>query len=74
MFKDDLKKFKIKPNLSIDQLKACLDEMEAIVETSSIDQFMTESILQSIKLIEAGSARTKYNISGGYVKTKYSIS
>ena len=38
--------------------------MEAIVETSSIDNFMTESILQSIKLIEAGSARTKYNISG----------
>ena len=64
LFKEELKKFKIKPNASIDQLKACLDEMEAIVETSSIDQFMTESILQSIKLIEAGSARTKYNISG----------
>jgi hypothetical protein len=64
LFKEELKKFKIKPNASEDQLKACLSEMEAIVETSSIDNFMTESILQSIKLIEAGSARTKYNISG----------
>ena len=63
LFKEELKKFKIKPNASEDQLKACLSEMEAIVETSSIDNFMTESILQSIKLIEAGSARTKYNIS-----------
>jgi len=64
LFKEELKKFKIKPNASEEQLKACLNEMEAIVETSSIDNFMTESILQSIKLIEAGSARTKYNISG----------
>ena len=64
LFKEELKKFKIKPNASEEQLKACLSEMEAIVETSSIDNFMTESILQSIKLIEAGSARTKYNISG----------
>jgi hypothetical protein len=45
-------------------MKACLNEMEAIVETSSVDQFMTDSILQCIKLIEAGTTRTKYNISG----------
>jgi hypothetical protein len=64
LFPTELKKFKIKPNSSVEQLKAALDEMECIVETSSIDSFMTESILQSIKLIEAGSARTKYNISG----------
>ena len=64
LFPTELKKFKIKPNSTVDQLKACLGEMEAIVETSSIDSFMTESILQSIKLIEAGSARTRYNISG----------
>jgi len=64
LFKQELKKFKIKPNASIEQLKECLNEMEAIVETSSIDQFMTESILQSIKMIESGSSRTKYDISG----------
>jgi len=45
LFPDELKKFKIKPNSSPEQLNACLSEMEAIVETSSIDQFMTDSIL-----------------------------
>ena len=64
LFPNELKKFKIKTNSSPDQLKACLDEMEAIVETSSIDQFLTDSILQCIKLIETGTSRTKYNISG----------
>jgi len=64
LFPNELKKFKIKPNSSPEQLTACLSEMESIVETSSIDQFMTDSILQCIKLIETGTARTKYNISG----------
>ena len=64
LFPTELKKFKIKPNSSVDHLKDALAEMECIVETSSIDSFMTESILQSIKLIETGSSRTKYNISG----------
>ena len=64
LFPNELKKFKIKTNSGPDQLKACLDEMEAIVETSSIDQFLTDSILQCIKLIETGTSRTKYNISG----------
>jgi hypothetical protein len=64
LFPNELKKFKIKTNSSPDQLKACLDEMEAMLETSSIDQFLTDSILQCIKLIETGTSRTKYNISG----------
>ena len=64
LFPNELKKFKIKTNSGPEQLKACLDEMEAIVETSSIDQFLTDSILQCIKLIETGTSRTKYNISG----------
>jgi hypothetical protein len=64
LFPDELKKFKIKPNSSPEQMKACLSEMEAIVETSSVDQFMTDSILQCIKLVEAGTTRTRYNISG----------
>ena len=64
LFPTELKKFKIKPNSSPEQMKACLSEMEAIVETSSVDQFMTDSILQCIKLVEAGTTRTRYNISG----------
>ena len=64
LFPNELKKFKIKTNSSPEQMKACLNEMEAIVETSSIDQFMTDSILQCIKLVETGTSKTRYNITG----------
>ena len=64
LFPNELKKFKIKQNSSLEHLKEALSEMEAIVETSSIDAFMTDSILQCIKLVETGSSRTKYNIQG----------
>jgi hypothetical protein len=64
LFPNELKKFKIKTNSSPEQMKACLNKMEAIVETSSIDQFMTDSILQCIKLVETGTSKTRYNITG----------
>jgi hypothetical protein len=39
--------------------------MDVIVSTSNVDQFITDSILQCIKLIEMPTSRTKsYNISG----------
>ena len=39
--------------------------MDVIVSISNVDQFITDSILQSIKLIEIPTSRTKnYNISG----------
>jgi hypothetical protein len=65
LFEDELKTFKIKPNSSINELKQYIDEMDVIVSTSNVDQFITDSILQCIKLIEMPTSRTKsYNISG----------
>jgi len=65
LFPDELKTFKIKPNCSVSDLKQYIDEMDVIVSTSNVDQFITDSILQSIKLIEIPTSRTKnYNISG----------
>ena len=38
--------------------------MEHIIETGTVNQFLEESLLQCIKIIEGVSTRTKYNISG----------
>jgi len=38
--------------------------MSTIVECSSYDNFLSDSIIQSIKLVEGGSKMTPYDISG----------
>jgi hypothetical protein len=64
LFPDELGKFKIKKNCSTEDLKLYLSEMESIVNTSSVEQFLTDSILQCIKLTEGVSSYTKYDITG----------
>ena len=64
LFPDELKKFKIKKNCSTQDLKLYLEEMEVIVNTDSVEQFLTDSIIQCIKLTEGVSSYTKYDISG----------
>ena len=64
LFPKELVKFKVKKGASTQELQAYLDEMATIVETSSYDHFLTDSILQAIKLGEGASKFTKYDISG----------
>jgi hypothetical protein len=65
LFPEELKGFKIKVNPSVVELKSYLDEMEIIVNTSNVDNFITESILQCLKLAEGVSSYTEnYNITG----------
>jgi hypothetical protein len=65
LFPSELKKFKVKKNASAEELKVYLDEMESIVDCSSLENFLTDSILQCIKLVEGVSTYTqKYNIDG----------
>jgi len=64
LFPDELKKFKIKKNCSLQDLNLYLEEMETIVNTDSVEQFLTDSIIQCIKLTEGVSSYTKYDISG----------
>ena len=65
LFPDKLKSFKIKKDPSIEDLKEYLEEMEVLVDVSSVDDFITESILGCIRIIEGVSANTKnYNVSG----------
>ena len=65
LFPDELKQFKIKQNASVFELKQYIDDIDVIVSTSDVDQFLTDSILQCIKLIEVPTSRTKnFNITG----------
>ena len=60
----ELKNFKIKKNPTEEDLKTAITEMDAIVSTSSLEGFMTDSILHCLQIIEGISSRTKYNVSG----------
>ena len=65
LFPDELSKFKIKRNPSVEDLEHALAEMETIVETGGIDGFLMDSVVQCIKLIEGVCANTKnYDIRG----------
>ena len=60
-----MKKFKVSIFADAEQLQDYLDEMEIIVSTSSVDGFITDSIISCIRIIEGVSASTeKYDISG----------
>ena len=56
LFPDELKKFKCKKNSSLEELKVYLEEMESIVDTYSIENFLTDSIIQCIQLVEGVSS------------------
>ena len=65
LFPEELKKFKIKPNPSEQELQNYLSEMEILVELDSVDEFIMDGVIQSLKVVEAVSNTTKnYNISG----------
>ncbi len=64
LFPKELAKFKVKKGASIEELQAYLQEMSTIVECSSYDNFLSDSILQTIRLIEGGTKATRYDISG----------
>jgi len=59
----EIKNFKIKPNASEAELKNY--ELETLSSISSVDAFLTDSILQCIKVIELPTSKTKnFNITG----------
>ena len=64
LFPDTFKSFKIKVNATTQELQNYLEEMDSIVECSSVEEFLLDSILQCIKLIEGVSSYTKYDIQG----------
>jgi hypothetical protein len=65
LFKAELKNFKVKESASVDELKQYLIEMETIVNTSNVDDFLTSSLIECVRIIEGPLAKTKsLNIKG----------
>ena len=61
---DALKKLKIKKKASVEELQDYLAECSALVECETVDVFITDAILQTIKLSEYATCRTKFNLTG----------
>ena len=67
MFKEELKKTKIriKPTATLVELKAILDELEAIVSIQGMEQFCLDVIYGAIGMLEGATTRLQnYDITG----------
>ena len=64
LFPEILGKFKLKKNPTVEDLQEALDEMDVIVNCSSVEDFLNDSILQCLKMIEGASSDTRYDVSG----------
>ena len=64
LFPEILGKFKLKKNPTVEDLQEALDEMDVIVNCSSVEDFLNYSILQCLKMIEGASSYTRYDVSG----------
>jgi len=64
LFPEILGKFKLKKNPTVEDLQEALDEMDVIVNCSSVEDFLNDSILQCLKMIEGASSYTRYDVSG----------
>ena len=62
LFPNELSKFKVKRNANIDELNQALEECRALIEINSVDNFIMDSILGSIKMIEGFTVDTSYDI------------
>ena len=62
LFPNELSKFKVKRNANLDELNQALEECRALIEINSVDNFIMDSLLGSIKMIEGFTVDTSYDI------------
>jgi hypothetical protein len=61
----ELKNFKLSKNQTVEYLNKVLDEFNSIISTDNTNTFIMDALLQSIKIVEGITARTKdYNLTG----------
>ena len=58
LLNEELKSFQVEWNASEAELKSYLQTMEILIETNSLDEFLTDSIIQSILVAKAVSSLT----------------
>ena len=64
LFQSELKDFTFKKNASSEELSIIITEMQTIVELSSIDDFLVNSIYDTLLMLEPYTVPTRCNITG----------
>jgi hypothetical protein len=65
LFPTELKTFKLKKDPSVKDLADAISEMEVIIETGGVNEFLEDSVIQCIKLVENVSAISpRYDVRG----------
>ena len=65
LFPQELSNFKLKKNPNEKDLEDALQEMENIVEVGTVESFLTDSILQCLKIVETVSSHSeRLNVTG----------
>jgi hypothetical protein len=64
LYPKELKSFKVKKNASVQELEEYLKEMETIVTCDGVAEFITDSILQIIRMGELITEPTRFDITG----------
>ena len=64
LFKTELNDYKINKNATEDELKNHITNIQDILDSNEIDNYINDSIYHCIKMIEPFTSKTRYNITG----------
>ena len=64
LFKSELNDYKINKNASEDQLKIHITNIQDLLDSNEVDNYINDSIYHCIKMIEPLTCNTRYNITG----------
>ena len=64
LFKTELSDYKINKNASEDELKNHVINIQDILDSSEVDNYINDSIYHCIKMIEPFTCKSRYNITG----------
>ena len=70
LFKTELSDYRINKNASEDELKNHISNIQDLLDSNEIDNYINDSIYHCIKMIEPFTSKTRYNISGLSVMLK----
>ena len=73
LFPTQLSKFKIKKNPTVEDLTIALEECASLVEINTADEFMLQSIMESLKMVEGYTENSIYDIRGMSVALSSSV-
>ena len=64
LFKNELSDYKINKNASENELKIHITNIQDLLDSTQVDEYINDSIYHCIKMIEPFTCRTRYNITG----------